>query len=114
MILLYDRTSDLVCIDEARKHLFTKKGRAMDAIPPTRAALVSTFKGQYTKVVIAGERRSKFPLIFPLQETGDGLTPITRNLCGLPDLKQANHPGSYCAVAARKGAEGSASAKEQL
>ena len=39
-ILLYDRTSDLVCIDEARKHLFTKKGRAMDAIPPTRAALV--------------------------------------------------------------------------
>ena len=37
-ILLYDRTSDLVSIDQARKHLFTKKGRAMDAIPPTRAA----------------------------------------------------------------------------
>ena len=76
--------------------------------------LYSTFKGQYTKVVIAVERRSKFLLIFPLQETGDGLTPITGNHCGLPDLKQANHPGSYCAVAARKGAEGSASAKEQL
>jgi len=53
-------------------------------------------------------------LIFSLQETGDGLTPITGNLCGLPDLKQANQPGSYCAVSARKGAQGSASAKEQL
>ena len=36
-ILLYDRTSDLVSIDEARKHLFTK-GRSIHAILPTRAA----------------------------------------------------------------------------
>ena len=42
-ILLYDRTSDLASIDEARKHLFTKKGRAMDAIPPTKAALVQQY-----------------------------------------------------------------------
>ena len=27
-------------IDETRKYLFTKKGRAMNVIPPTRAALV--------------------------------------------------------------------------
>ena len=39
-ILLHDRTSDLMSIDETRKYLFTKKGRAMNAIPPTRAALV--------------------------------------------------------------------------
>ena len=43
-ILLYDRTSSLVNVDEARKQLFTKKGRAMDAIPPTRAALVQHIK----------------------------------------------------------------------
>ena len=43
-ILLYDHTSDLISIDEARKHLFTKKGRAMDAIPPTRAVLVQHIK----------------------------------------------------------------------
>lgn len=43
-ILLYDRTSTLVSIDECRKHLFTKKGRAMDAIPPTRAALEQHIK----------------------------------------------------------------------
>ena len=39
-ILLYECTNGLVYIDEARKQLFSKKGRAMDAIPPTRAALV--------------------------------------------------------------------------
>ncbi|KAG0721106.1 hypothetical protein GWK47_047115 [Chionoecetes opilio] len=39
-ILLYDRTINLVNIDEARQALFTKKGRAMEAIPPTRGALV--------------------------------------------------------------------------
>lgn len=43
-ILLYNRTSSMVNIDEARKELFTKKGRAMDAIPPTRAALVQHIK----------------------------------------------------------------------
>ncbi len=39
-ILLYDRTSNIVNIDEARRELFTKKGRAMDTLPPTKAALV--------------------------------------------------------------------------
>ncbi len=39
-ILLYDRTSSMVNIDQARQHLFTKKGRAMDALPPTKAALM--------------------------------------------------------------------------
>ncbi len=39
-ILLYHRTSSKVHIDEARQELFTVKGWAMDAIPPTKAALV--------------------------------------------------------------------------
>ena len=43
-ILLYDHTSSLVNVDEARKQLFTNKGRAMGAIPPTRAALVQHIK----------------------------------------------------------------------
>ena len=43
-ILLYDRTSTMVKIDEARQELFTKKGRAMDALPPTKAALVQHIK----------------------------------------------------------------------
>ena len=43
-ILLYGRTSDLTKIDEARKELFTKKWGVMDAIPPTRGALVQHIK----------------------------------------------------------------------
>ena len=39
-ILLYNHTSTIVKIDEARSEMFTKKGREMDALPPTKAALV--------------------------------------------------------------------------
>jgi len=42
--LLYDYTSSLINIDEARKQLFSKKAQAMDDIPP-RAALVQHIKG---------------------------------------------------------------------
>ena len=43
-ILLYGRTSSMVNIDEARQEFFTKKGRPMDAIPTTKAALVQHIK----------------------------------------------------------------------
>jgi hypothetical protein len=42
--LLYDRTSSQESVDETRKQLFTKKGRTIDHIPPTQAALI-----QHTK-----------------------------------------------------------------
>ncbi|KAL9972388.1 hypothetical protein ACROYT_G018675 [Oculina patagonica] len=41
VILLYDRTSNKANVNEARKQLFPQKGRAYDAIPPTRAASFS-------------------------------------------------------------------------
>ena len=44
MVLLYDRTSPEEDVNEARKQLFSKKGRTKDALPPTRAALL-----QHTK-----------------------------------------------------------------
>ena len=40
VILLYDRTSNLEDINQARKHLFAQKGRSIKNIPPTKAALV--------------------------------------------------------------------------
>ena len=43
-ILLYDRTSSLRNINEARQELFSKKSRSLDNIPPTRAALVNHAK----------------------------------------------------------------------
>ena len=43
-ILLYDRTSQLQSLNEARKHLFTTKSRTMESIPPTKAALIEHSK----------------------------------------------------------------------
>ena len=40
VVLLYDRTSSQMCVDSARKELFTQKGRTIDGLPPTKAALV--------------------------------------------------------------------------
>ena len=38
--LMYDRTSNKMNVNEARKQLFAQKGQAYDAIPPTRVALL--------------------------------------------------------------------------
>jgi len=42
MVLLYDRTSSQECVNQARK--FTQKGRAIDGLPPTQAALIQYIK----------------------------------------------------------------------
>ena len=39
VVLLYDRTSDLVQVNDARKQLFAQKSRSLENIPPTYAAL---------------------------------------------------------------------------
>ena len=113
-ILLYDRTSSLVNVDEAQKQLFTKKGRAMDAIPYTRVALVQHIKRAVHQGGHCWVRHFKLFLTFPLQRTGDGPTPVIGNPNGQLCLKLPLQQGNCCAVVARKGAEGSASARRQL
>ena len=44
VILLYDRTSNLAKVNEARQELFSKKSRTLEKTPPTQAALL-----QHTK-----------------------------------------------------------------
>ena len=39
VVLLYDRTSGLVQVNDARKQLFAQKSRSLENIPPTYAAL---------------------------------------------------------------------------
>ena len=39
VILLYDRTSSLTRVNEARQELFSRKARSLDNIPPTQASL---------------------------------------------------------------------------
>ena len=44
VIQMYDSSSKFTDINDARKKLFTKRGGAMDAIPPTKAALCEHIK----------------------------------------------------------------------
>ena len=44
VVLLYDRTSDQVSVNDARKQLFTQKSLSLENLPPTEAALVEHIK----------------------------------------------------------------------
>lgn len=44
VVILFDRTCELESVDKARKLLFTQKGRQIDHIPPTSAALLQHSK----------------------------------------------------------------------
>ena len=44
IILLYDITSSAVDINECRRELFTKKGKTVECIPPTKDALYQHIK----------------------------------------------------------------------
>lgn len=44
VVLMYDRMSDTMEVNEARKQLFTQKSRALENIPPTKAALEQHIK----------------------------------------------------------------------
>ena len=48
VILLYDRSSLNTDVNSARRQLFTKKGRPVDGLPPTKDALIQhTFRATY-------------------------------------------------------------------
>ena len=44
VVLLYDKTSNLLDVNSARAHLFTKAGRQINNIPPTSEALLQHMK----------------------------------------------------------------------
>jgi len=44
IVLIYDRASESENVNDARKYLFTQKGRSMDAIPPTQSSLLCHVK----------------------------------------------------------------------
>ena len=92
------------------KNLFTKKGRAMNANPPTRAALTQHIqRAVFQRWVLLGKVSLNLP-----SPAKWGWTDYNNWKPLWTTIPEANHPGSYCTVAAKKGAEGSASAKEQL
>ena len=44
VVLLYDRMSGYVLVNQARKEMFTKKGRNIELIPPSQSALMEHTK----------------------------------------------------------------------
>ena len=44
VVLMYDRTSECLEVNEARKQQFIQKSRTLEAIPPTKAALEQHIK----------------------------------------------------------------------
>ena len=44
VVLMYDRTSECLEVNEARKQLFIQKSRTLETIPPTKAALEQHIK----------------------------------------------------------------------
>ena len=68
VILMYDRTSDVLEINKARKELFTKKSRSLENLPPTQAAL----KEHTKRASLQGQSRIKATeLDQPLPNPGD-------------------------------------------
>ena len=47
VVLMYDRASDCMTVNKARKDLFNHKGRSIESIPPTADALL-----HHTKMVV--------------------------------------------------------------
>ena len=43
-IVMYDKTSSLERVDEARKEFFCQKGKTMERLPPTQDALLQHMK----------------------------------------------------------------------
>ena len=52
-MLLYDRTSNLECVNRAQMQLFTQKGRSVKGIPRQRQLSYSTLSRQLTRLVTA-------------------------------------------------------------
>ena len=64
VVLLYDRTSAIVEVNQATKDLFSKKARNLENIPPTRAALEQhTMRALFQGAYIGGQVLLMQPVI---------------------------------------------------
>ena len=46
VLLLYDRTSDIMNVNDSRKYLFTQKTRSLENLPPTQEILIKQARYQ--------------------------------------------------------------------
>jgi hypothetical protein len=93
IIIMYDRTSDISCINAARNDMFCAQGRVLDKIPPTKGALEqhvnrAIYQGGY----IWGQMLKKCPILPEASDWGWKLVnekwrphwtnmPMIQNIC---------------------------------
>ena len=64
VVLLYSRTSDQHCVNEARRHLFVQGSRSFENIPPSEAALREHCKrGIHQGVFVWGSTLQQCPVL---------------------------------------------------
>lgn len=89
-MLLYDRTSSLVKVNEVRQELFSKKSRNLDSIPPLPELHLSSMTKE--RCSRGGTCRAKPSFIiqrFQVHQTGDGSNKTTYGYrTGQPSHKQ--------------------------
>ena len=72
VVLLYDRTSDIMNVNDARKQLFTQKSRSLENLPPSQEALKQHKYKELAFSLTAGTKHY-FPIkCFQVQQTGAG------------------------------------------
>ncbi|EDO40140.1 predicted protein [Nematostella vectensis] len=63
-VLLYDRTSSKLTVNEAKKQLFAQKGRPLEALPPSKAALLEhTKRAAYQAGHCWGQSLARSPVL---------------------------------------------------
>ena len=99
VVLLYDRTSTKSLVNEARKQLFAQKGRPMEAIPPTQAALVQHIRRAiYQGIHCWGQALQPWmtlpcPSRWGWMRTEDGWQPLWTTL---PDIAESSRTLVKC------------------
>ena len=84
VVLLYDRTSDQVSVNNARKLLFTQKSRSLENLPPQHRLHLYNITNEQDIERIARTETCFWSLVFQAPKTGDGKkTMWDGNLCGL-------------------------------
>ena len=72
VVLLYDRTSSLVKVNEVRQELFSKRSRNLDSIPLPEPHLSSMSKERFSKGGKCGAKPFFVSQCFQVHQTGDG------------------------------------------
>ncbi|KXJ15587.1 hypothetical protein AC249_AIPGENE10320 [Exaiptasia diaphana] len=89
MVILYDRTCDRSQVNDARKQLFSQKGKSLESIPPTKAALLEHTKracyqgGHCWGQALTSQPQLPSPQDWGWTQTSDGWQPYWTSL---PDV----------------------------